>query len=369
MSHFIPCRKTDDAKHVAELFFKKVVRLHGVLKTIVSDCDVKFQRYFWKTLWGKLGTKLLFSTTCHPQTDGQTEVTNRTLGTLLRALINKNLKSWEECLPIAEFAYNRTIHSSTSLSPFEVVYGFNPLTPLDLSPLPVNEYVNLDGAKKAEVVKKLHESVHQRLKAKNDQVAKRVNKGRKKVVFIPGDYVWVHMRKERFPNQRKTKLHPRGAGPFQVLEKISDNAYKIDLPSEFGISNTFNVADLTLFDDDIGADSRTNLFKGEGVDSNQGAQDENPGAQAEDQGAQAENSSANQGKNETNRVDDPLKDIVGPMTRSRRLKMQGAIANLIYTSHLQEAFKSASLEPKLAHYLPKFAHYLQVQDQGPNPLI
>jgi hypothetical protein len=104
MAHFIPCHKSDNASHVADLLFADIVRLHGIPTTIVSDCDAKFLSHFWRTLWLKLGTNLLFSTTCHPQTDGQTEVVNHILSTMLRAILKSNLKLWEGCLPHIEFA-------------------------------------------------------------------------------------------------------------------------------------------------------------------------------------------------------------------------------------------------------------------------
>ena len=133
----------------------------------MSDRDVKFLSYFWKVLWSKLGTKMLFSTTCHPQTDGQTEVVNRTLTQLLHAVIQNNLKNWEDCLPFIEFAYNRSVHSITEFSPFEIVYGFNPLIPMDLISLPVDKRVSLDGIRKAQVVKTLHKSVRQQIEKRN----------------------------------------------------------------------------------------------------------------------------------------------------------------------------------------------------------
>ena len=151
------------------------------------------------------------------------------------------------------------MHSTISFSPFKIVYGFNPLTPMDLIPLLFEEKVSLDGEKKAKMVRQLHEGVRLQIEKKNRLYASKANKGRKVVVFQPGDWVWVHMRKERFPNQRKSKLKPRGDGPFQVLERINDNTCKIDLPGEYGVSATFNVADLTLFD--TGFDSRSNPFE------------------------------------------------------------------------------------------------------------
>jgi hypothetical protein len=118
MAHFIPCHKSDNTSHIVDLFFTEIICLHGVPNTIVLDRDAKFLSHFWRTLWFKLGTELLFSTTCHPETGGQTEVVNRTLSTMLRVILKTNLKLWEKCLPRIKFSYNRSVHSTMKVCPF-----------------------------------------------------------------------------------------------------------------------------------------------------------------------------------------------------------------------------------------------------------
>ncbi|GKV11015.1 hypothetical protein SLEP1_g22304 [Rubroshorea leprosula] len=85
------------------------------------------------------------------------------------------------------------------------------------------------------MVNQLHERVQQNIERRTQQYANQANKGHKEVVFEPGDWVWVHMRKERFPAQRHSKLQPRGDGPFQVIARINDNAYKLELPGEYNV--------------------------------------------------------------------------------------------------------------------------------------
>ncbi|GJW28421.1 RNA-directed DNA polymerase [Tanacetum coccineum] len=173
-------------------YFKRMFVTNGIPRTMVSDRDVKFLSHFWITLWRKMGTKLKFSTSSHPQTDGQTEVTNRTLGSLLRALITTNLKQWEDLLPQAEFAYNRAPNKTTGLSPFMIVYGLNPKTPLDLAVLD-----NLSS-------------------------------------------------KSGFQPNVDPSLSD---GPFRVLARVNENAYKVSLPGTPKEAATFNVADLEPYYD------------------------------------------------------------------------------------------------------------------------
>ena len=89
---------------------REIVRLHGIPQSIVSDRDVKFVSYFWKTLWAKMGTKLMFSSAFHPQTDGQTEVTNQSFDNLLRCLVADHVTSWDLVLPHAEFSFNNSVN-------------------------------------------------------------------------------------------------------------------------------------------------------------------------------------------------------------------------------------------------------------------
>jgi translation initiation factor IF-1 len=125
-----------------------------------------------------------------------------------------------------------------------VVYGFNPCAPIDLLPLPPSEFMNLDVTQRSEFILKLLETTKMQIEKMNERYRIAASKGRKKVKLEPGDLVWIHLRKDRFPDLRKSKLMPRAAGPFKVLEKINDNVYKLELPPEFGVSFTFNISDL-----------------------------------------------------------------------------------------------------------------------------
>nr|GEV08519.1 reverse transcriptase domain-containing protein [Tanacetum cinerariifolium] len=162
----------------------------------------------------------------HPQTDGQTEVVNRSLGNLLHSLIGDNAKQWDLILPQAKFAYNRSVNRTTGKTSFKVIYGRNLITPLDLVPVLEVGQFSKEGADQSEQIKELHRSDH----------------------FL----AW-----------RYGKLKPRGDGPFRVLKMMNDNTYKIKLPGHYIISATLNVLDLSPYkgDSDDEPDSGSSLFQ------------------------------------------------------------------------------------------------------------
>jgi hypothetical protein len=147
-------------------------------------------------------------------------------------------------LPRVEFAYNRSLHSTTKMCPFKIVYGLLPRAPIDLMHLPSSEKLNFDTKQRVELMLKMHETTKENIEHMNAKYKISGDKARKQLDFEPGDLVCLHLRKERFPDLRKSKLMSRADGSFKVLKKINKNAYKLDLLADFRVSPTFNITDL-----------------------------------------------------------------------------------------------------------------------------
>ncbi|CAI7805937.1 unnamed protein product [Closterium sp. NIES-54] len=129
MGHFIPTNATATAEATARLFFDRIITIHGIPATLISDRDPKFTSKFWKELMGLLGTKLAMSSAYHPQIDGQTERINQVVEQLLRTACKDDVSHWDTQLPTLEFAYNNASIAATGKTPFFLYYGREPLTP------------------------------------------------------------------------------------------------------------------------------------------------------------------------------------------------------------------------------------------------
>jgi transposase InsO family protein len=130
VAHFIPVKTTFETHKLAELYIDNILKLHGAPKSIVSDRGPQFTAQFWRSLHKAMGTNLHYSSTFHPQTDGQTERVNQVLEDLLRACVLTYCSDWEKSLSYAEFSYNNSYQASLKMAPFEALYDKKCRTPL-----------------------------------------------------------------------------------------------------------------------------------------------------------------------------------------------------------------------------------------------
>ena len=186
------------------------------------------------------------------------------------------------------------------------MYGFNPRAPIDFLPLPTTERTNSDASAHAEFIHKLHETTKTNIKKMNEKYRIAGSEGRKEIKLKPGDLFFLHLRKDRFLEPRKSKLMPRAAGPYKVIEKINDNAYKLESPTEFGVSPSFNISDLKPYlGEKDNFESRTSPIQ-EGEDD----EDITP----------------------LDAQDDPPLDIQGPITRARARQLNLQVSSFLSKS-------------------------------------
>nr|GEW06858.1 hypothetical protein [Tanacetum cinerariifolium] len=184
-AHFLPIRENDPMEKLMRLYMKEVITQHGVPVSIISDHDGRFMSLFWKALHKALGTRLDMSTAYHPQTDGQSERTIQTLEDMLRACMIDFGKSWDRHLPLVEFSYNNSYHTSIKVAPFEALYG-------------------------------------RKIQAARDRQKSYGDLKRKPMDFQVGDRVML-----------------------KVLSKVRDVAYRLELPQQLSrVHNTFHVSNL-----------------------------------------------------------------------------------------------------------------------------
>nr|AAL79340.1 Putative 22 kDa kafirin cluster; Ty3-Gypsy type [Oryza sativa]AAM48279.1 Putative 22 kDa kafirin cluster; Ty3-Gypsy type [Oryza sativa Japonica Group]AAP53268.1 retrotransposon protein, putative, Ty3-gypsy subclass [Oryza sativa Japonica Group] len=241
-THFLPVKRNFSLKKLAKLYVKEIVSLHGVPVRIVSDRDTRFLSKFWKSLHRAPGTKLDFSTAYHPQTDGQTERVNQIIEDMLRSCILEFKGSWEEFMPLAEFAYNNSYQSSIRMAPYEALYGRKCRTPVCWNEVGERKLLGPDIIQQTKETIRL---IRKRLQTAQNRQKSYVDNRRRDLRFDIGD--WVYLKVSPMKGVKRfglgKKLSPRYVGPFAIVKRIGEVAYKVKLPDALiGVHDVFHIS-------------------------------------------------------------------------------------------------------------------------------
>ena len=243
----IPCSTKSTSAEVLKLFLQKVVCRYGFPKTIVSDRDSRFRSdEVWRQYFSGVGVKLAFTTAYHPQADGQSEATNKEVGKVLRCITMNNGFDWVDNLSRVMLAINGNVHSSTGVSPAQVLYGFQPLDVCDVEVKNAG-VVHRSAGELMKQDRQLLEKVRGAVQAAKDRQAAQYNKGRKIVKYAVGDEVLLST--AHLATWVSKKFKKRFEGPFTVVKVWGVNV-QLKLPDSWraaGVHDVFHVEMVRMY--------------------------------------------------------------------------------------------------------------------------
>ncbi|QRW18000.1 Retrotransposable element Tf2 protein [Rhizoctonia solani] len=229
----VECSKKLKAPELADLFLQHVWKKYGMPEKTISDQGRVFNNKFLKALYQRLGIDPHFSSAYHPQSNGQTERVSPSIEHFLRAYSSINQRDWVKWLPMAEFAYNNAVHSATGKSPFKALHGWEPtLTPSNV-PTDVPEANTL-----AQTMEAQWKEIEAALRQSKTQMT--AGEQGNPVEFEVGEEVWLDAKNVKL-EVLSPKLAEQCLGPFKVLERISNCAYRLELPPTMQTHNVFYV--------------------------------------------------------------------------------------------------------------------------------
>jgi len=243
VKYFQPSRSSDGAAELAANLVRRVVSQHGIPESVVSDRDPRITARYYAELSRLMGTQLNMSTAQHPQTDGQSEREIRTLITALRSFCNDHQDDWDDILPMLELGFNTAVQASTQRSPYELLYGQQPRTPLDVALDPLLSRVPA-AKERADRLREGFEFARGKLMQAQQRQARNADRHRRLVQLAVGDEVLLSTDGLQLRGQNN-KLCSPFVGPFAITEVVNANAFRLALPPQMeALHPVFNISRL-----------------------------------------------------------------------------------------------------------------------------